>query len=166
MRIVGEGILPSPARSFAWSPAADLCVFVMPKEVSAHRLRGQKVWSISSNSLPSPDSEFTHVTWRGDGLTPFSRSKSIGRILATGLDDGSIYVWDVQGGRKVRQVMLNFTLQGPISCLNWIGEDQGSAVGNPGGRKDLDVEFEVESYLPLIKAISRKFLSHVNVSNC
>lgn len=30
---------------------------------------------------------------------------------------------DVQDGRKIRQVMLNSFPQGPISCLNWIGED-------------------------------------------
>jgi hypothetical protein len=32
-------------------------------------------------------------------------------------------VLDVQDGRKIRQVMLNSLPQGPISCLNWIGED-------------------------------------------
>jgi WD40 repeat protein len=50
-----------------------------------------------------------------------------GKTMATGLDDGSVYVWDVQDGRKIRQVMLNSLPQGPISCLNWIGEDTDSA---------------------------------------
>ena len=68
MKVVGEGILPSPARSFAWSPTVDLCVFVMAKEVSAHRLSGQKVWSVSG--LHTYDVEFTHVTWRDDGRSP------------------------------------------------------------------------------------------------
>jgi hypothetical protein len=67
MKVVGEGVLPSPVRSFAWSPTVDLCVFVMAKEVSAHRLTGQRVWSISCNNLHSLDLEFTHVAWRGDG---------------------------------------------------------------------------------------------------
>ena len=39
------------------------------------------------------------------------------------MDDGSVYVWDVQDGRRIRQVMLASVPQGPISCLNWIGED-------------------------------------------
>lgn len=65
MKIVGDGILPSPVRSFAWSPAVDLCVFVMSKEVSAHRLTGQKVWSVGG--LHTYDLEFTHVVWREDG---------------------------------------------------------------------------------------------------
>ena len=34
-----------------------------------------------------------------------------------------MYVWDVQDGRKIRQVILSSVSQGPISCLNWIGED-------------------------------------------
>ena len=67
MKVVGEGILPSPVRSFAWSPTVDLCVFVMAKEVSAHRLTGHKVWTISSNSLHAHDLEFTHIAWRDDG---------------------------------------------------------------------------------------------------
>ena len=70
MKIVGEGILPSPVRSFAWSPTVDLCVFVMSKEVSAHRIRGQKVWSVCG--LHTDDLEFTHVVWREDGLCLFS----------------------------------------------------------------------------------------------
>jgi hypothetical protein len=68
MKLVGEGVLPSPVRSFAWSPAVDLCVFVMAEEVSAHRLTGHKVWTITVNGLHSPDLEFTHVAWRQDGI--------------------------------------------------------------------------------------------------
>ena len=64
-------------------------------------------------------------TLRGEKMVHRSRSlsKELGKVIATGLDDGSVYVWDVQDGRKVRQVMLNSLPQGPISCLNWIGED-------------------------------------------
>ena len=46
-----------------------------------------------------------------------------GKVLATGLDDGSVYVWNMQDGYKVRQVTLETTPQGPISCLNWVTED-------------------------------------------
>jgi WD40 repeat protein len=128
MKVVGEGVLPSPVRSFAWSPTVDLCVFAMAKEVSAHRLTGHKVWTITCNGLHSPDLEFTHVAWREDGIT-FSYT-DVGKTIATGLDDGSVYVWDVQDGRKIRQVMLNSSPQGPISCLNWIGEDTTSAFAS------------------------------------
>jgi Anaphase-promoting complex subunit 4 WD40 domain len=65
MKVVGEGALPSPVRAFAWSPAVDLCVFVMATEVSAHRLAGQRVWTIST--LHTEDLEFTHLAWREDG---------------------------------------------------------------------------------------------------
>ena len=34
-----------------------------------------------------------------------------------------MYVWDVQDGWRIRQVVLASVPQGPISCLNWIGED-------------------------------------------
>ena len=67
MEAVGEGVLPSPVRAFAWSPAFDLCVFVMALEVSAHRRTGHKVWSITPAGLHSPDLEFTHLAWRDDG---------------------------------------------------------------------------------------------------
>jgi hypothetical protein len=49
-------------------------------------------------------------------------------VIATGMDDGSVYVWDVQDGRRIRQVMLASVPQGPISCLNWIGEDTEATV--------------------------------------
>lgn len=51
------------------------------------------------------------------------RRVGVGKVIATGMDDGSVYVWDVQDGRRIRQVMLCSVPQGPISCLNWIGED-------------------------------------------
>jgi hypothetical protein len=86
-----------------------------------------------------------------------------GKAIATGLDDGSVYVWDVQDARKTHQVMLNSLPQGPISCLNWIGEELGLRNNNLDNRApgrnpalELDVEFEVEQYLPRIKAIARK----------
>src|SRR4051794_19193055 len=87
-----------------------------------------------------------------------THANPVGKEIATGLDDGSIYVWDVQDGRKIRQVMLNSTPQGPISCLNWIGEDQRSQIATSEKEKELDVEFEVERYLPRVKAIGRKFV--------
>jgi hypothetical protein len=72
-------------------------------------------------------------------------------------------VWDVQEARKTHQVMLNSLPQGPISCLNWIGEELGFGnnkldPGAPGRNQaqDLDVDFEVEQYLPRVKAIARK----------
>ena len=37
---------------------------------------------------------------------------------------------DVQDGRKIRHVMLNSLPQGPISCLNWIGEDVNVTVSD------------------------------------
>lgn len=125
MKVVGEGVLPSCVRSFAWSPTVDLCVFAMAKEVSAHRLTGHKVWTITCNGLHSPGLEFTHVAWREDGIA--FTCTDVGKTIATGLDDGSVYVWDVQDGRKIRQVMLNSFPQGPISCLNWIAEDTSSS---------------------------------------
>ena len=97
-------------------------------------------------------------------VTIRSLAKLVGKEIATGLDDGSIYVWDVQDGRKIRQVMLNSSPQGPISCLNWIGEDQKSQIANSENQKELDVEFDVERYLPRVKAIGRKYLSQVIVS--
>lgn len=52
--------------------------------------------------------------------------------------------------------MLNSTPQGKISCLNWIGEDQRAQNAKEEKEKELDVEFEVERYLPRVKAIGRK----------
>lgn len=68
MKVVGEGTFLAPLRAFEWSPTVDLCVFVTAKEVSAHRLTGQKVWTVSCNTLHSPDLEFTHIAWREDGI--------------------------------------------------------------------------------------------------
>lgn len=85
MRVVGQGVLPSPVRSFAWSPTVDLCVFVMTKEVSAHRFTGQKVWTINSNSLHARDLEFTDVAWRDDGTVP--------RIVSHEKGKYSLRVW-------------------------------------------------------------------------
>jgi hypothetical protein len=70
MKVVGEGVLPSRVRAFAWSPTVDLCIFIMSHEVSAHRLTGHKVWSITPTGLHSPDLEFTHLAWRDDGPPP------------------------------------------------------------------------------------------------
>src|SRR5271170_5722504 len=70
MRVVGEGVLPSPVRDFAWSPTVDLCLFLTSTQVSAHRLTGQKVWTITSSNLHAQDLEFTDLAWREDGLSP------------------------------------------------------------------------------------------------
>jgi hypothetical protein len=67
MKSVGDGAIPLPVRTLAWSPAVDLCIFVMPTEVSAHRLTGQRVWTINTNSLHAHGLEFTHLAWREDG---------------------------------------------------------------------------------------------------
>ena len=100
MKVVGEGVLPSPVRSFAWSPTIDLCVFVMAKEVSAHRLSGQKVWTISSHSLQLPDVEFTHVAWRDDGMAakcrPYEQAKSSQPVSTTGPFTYGMYKMDAK----------------------------------------------------------------------
>jgi WD40 repeat protein len=54
-----------------------------------------------------------------------------GKLLATGLDDGSVYLWDFQDGRRIRQAILASLPQGPISCLSWIGEDPESPQVDP-----------------------------------
>ena len=85
MKIVGEGVLPSPVRAFAWSPMVDLCVFIMAHEVSAHRLTGQKVWSITPTGLHSPDLEFTGLAWRDDGSsTPLDTPTNISLMAVQG----------------------------------------------------------------------------------
>ena len=75
-------------------------------------------------------------------------------------------MWDVQDGRRIRQVMLNSLPQGPISCLNWIGEEPGATAPelimviillDLLMRKDLDVDFDPAQYLPHVKAIGRKY---------
>jgi WD40 repeat protein len=129
MKALGEGVLPSPVRAVSWSPTVDLCVFVAAKHVSAHRLDGQRVWTANSAGLHSPDLEFTHIAWRDDGSDKLKKL-IIGKLLATGLDDGSVYVWDVQNGRQIRQVTLAALPQGPISCLSWIGEDIETVQGD------------------------------------
>ena len=68
MKRVGEGTLVSPVRAVSWSPAVDLCIFVAATEVSAHRLSGQRVWTIDIQSLHALDLEFTHLAWRQDGI--------------------------------------------------------------------------------------------------
>jgi len=81
-----------------------------------------------------------------------------GKVIATGTNDGRVFVWDVQDGRKVSEVVLDGEMQGRISCLNWIGEE-GLRTGESGeGKRELDVEFEVERYLPRVKAVGRKFV--------
>jgi hypothetical protein len=82
-----------------------------------------------------------------------ARELIVGKVIASGLSDGSVFVWDVQDGRKVREVVLEGQRQGRISCLNWIGEGEGER--DPGLR-ELDVDFEVERYLPRVKAVGRK----------
>jgi WD40 repeat protein len=71
-------------------------------------------------------------------LELLDRCSWLGKVVATGLDDGSVYVWDVQDGRKVRQVMLNSLPQGPISCLSWIGEDIDPATSDSSMVMELD----------------------------
>jgi hypothetical protein len=56
-------------------------------------------------------------------LQASAKAYRIGRCIATGLNDGSVYTWDVQDGRKIRQVMLDSQPQGSLSCLTWIAED-------------------------------------------
>ena len=88
-----------------------------------------------------------------------------GKVIATGLDDGSVYVWDVQDGRQIRRVMLSSAPQGPISCLNWIGEDPSATPSDLVMvctipleliRKGLDVDFDPAQYLPRVKGIVRR----------
>jgi len=56
-------------------------------------------------------------------LVPILNTEKAGKCVATGLDDGSVSVWDVQDGRKIRQVTLNYLPHGSISCLSWMAED-------------------------------------------
>lgn len=88
-------------------------------------------------------------------LQSLARELIVGKVIASGLSDGSVFVWDVQDGRKVREVVLEGQRQGGISCLNWIGEGDREGERDPGLR-ELDVDFEVERYLPRVKAVGRK----------
>jgi len=59
----------------------------MPKEVSAHRLTGKNVWSITTDELNTPaykEREFTHITWREDGLCWSDWADGKGKYLRRG----------------------------------------------------------------------------------
>ena len=59
-------------------------------------------------------------------LAHILKTEKAGKCIATGLDDGSVSVWDVQDGRKIRQVTLNSLPHGSISCLSWMAEDSSA----------------------------------------
>ncbi|XP_031478625.1 anaphase-promoting complex subunit 4 [Nymphaea colorata] len=95
-----------------WNPEKDLLAMVTEEsKIVLHRFNWQRLWI---TSLGKP---ITAICWRPDG-----------KVLAIGLEDGSVSLHDVESGKVLKQVKLHIAA---IVCLKWEVEDQtGESVGD------------------------------------
>ncbi|KAF3792150.1 Anaphase-promoting complex subunit 4 [Nymphaea thermarum] len=100
-----------------WNPEKDLLAMVTEEsKIVLHRFNWQRLWI---TSLGKP---ITAICWRPDG-----------KVLAIGLEDGSVSLHDVEvgvlrSGKVLKQVKLHIAA---IVCLKWEIEDEtGEFVGD------------------------------------
>ncbi|CAN6450184.1 unnamed protein product [Victoria cruziana] len=95
-----------------WNPEKDLLAMVTEEsKIVLHRFNWQRLWTTSLGKC------ITAICWRPDG-----------KVLAIGLEDGSVSLHDVESGKFLKQVKLH---KAAIVCLKWEIEDEtGDLVGD------------------------------------
>ncbi|KAL8249321.1 hypothetical protein R6Q59_006189 [Mikania micrantha] len=87
-----------------WNPEKDLLAMVTEdSKILLHRFNWQRLWTIS------PGRCVTSLCWRPDG-----------KVIAIGLQDGTISLHDVENGKLLRSMKSHMVA---VVCLNW--EDDG-----------------------------------------
>ncbi|XP_074307631.1 anaphase-promoting complex subunit 4 [Silene latifolia] len=95
---------PSQIKLAEWNPEKDLLAMVTEdSKIILHRFNWQRLWTIS------PGKPVSSLCWRPDG-----------KIIAVGLEDGTISLHDVENGKLLRSIKSHNV---PIVCLNWEDAD-------------------------------------------
>uniref|UniRef100_A0A3N7FQI5 Anaphase-promoting complex subunit 4 n=1 Tax=Populus trichocarpa TaxID=3694 RepID=A0A3N7FQI5_POPTR len=90
-----------------WNPEKDLLAMVTEdSKILLHRFNWQRLWTIS------PGRNITSLCWRPDG-----------KAIAVGLEDGTIYLHDVENGKLLRSLKSHTVA---VVCLNW--EEEGQLI--------------------------------------
>ncbi|KAL4182138.1 hypothetical protein AMTRI_Chr12g241020 [Amborella trichopoda] len=95
-----------------WNPEKDLLVMVTEDlKIVLHRFNWQRLWTVC------PGRGITSICWRPDG-----------KVIAVGLEDGTISLHDVENGKMLRSTKSHNVA---VVCLNWEEEGQ-SLTDEPG----------------------------------
>ncbi|WCJ26939.1 Anaphase-promoting complex subunit 4 [Euphorbia peplus] len=88
-----------------WNPEKDLLAMVtQDSKIFLHRFNWQRLWTIS------PGKCITSLCWRPDG-----------KVIAVGLEDGSISLHDVENGKLLKSLKSHNVA---VVCLNWEEDGQ------------------------------------------
>ncbi|XP_074564602.1 anaphase-promoting complex subunit 4 [Curcuma longa] len=110
--------LPFQIKIAEWNPEKDLLAMVTDdSKVVLHRFNWQRLWMIS------PGKCITSLCWRPDG-----------KVIALGIEDGSILLHDVENGKLLRSIKSHSVA---VIYLNW-EEDSHAAM------EDVDNAFVYE----------------------
>ncbi|CAA7408172.1 unnamed protein product [Spirodela intermedia] len=100
--------IPSQIRIAEWNPEKDLLAMVTEdSKIFLHRFNWQRLWTVS------PGKCITSLCWRPDG-----------KMIAVGLEDGSIALHDVENGKLLRSIKSH---DAAVVCLNW--EEDAQPIG-------------------------------------
>ncbi|KAL9236721.1 hypothetical protein vseg_011357 [Gypsophila vaccaria] len=95
---------PSQIKLAEWNPEKDLLAMVTDdSKVILHRFNWQRLWTIS------PGKSVSSLCWRPDG-----------KVIAVGLEDGTISLHDVENGKLLRSIKSHNVA---VVCLNWEEDD-------------------------------------------
>ncbi|GMP74851.1 hypothetical protein CsSME_00032130 [Camellia sinensis var. sinensis] len=104
--------LPSQIKIAEWNPEKDLLAMVTEdSKILLHRFNWQRLWTVS------PGKCITSLCWRPDG-----------KVIAVGLEDGTISLHDVENGKLLRSLKSHTVA---VVCLNW--EEDGTKNGDNSG---------------------------------
>lgn len=92
--------ISSQVKLAEWNPEKDLLAMVTEdSRVLLHRFNWQRLWTVN------PGKCVTSLCWRPDG-----------KIIALGLEDGTIAMHDVENGKLLRSAKSH---NASVTCLNW-----------------------------------------------
>ncbi|KAK9681786.1 hypothetical protein RND81_10G027900 [Saponaria officinalis] len=95
---------PSQIKLAEWNPEKDLLAMVTDdSKIILHRFNWQRLWTIS------PGKSVSSLCWRPDG-----------KVIAVGLEDGTISLHDVENGKLLRSMKSH---NAAVVCLNWEEDD-------------------------------------------
>ena len=145
-RVISQGILQQPCKSLELCPSGDLFAVIdsQGSQVQLVRLKGQRVWTVTSATFREYGSEleFVSLGWRPDG-----------KILVIGTNRGMAFLCDITDGKLVFTIISNLEI--PFCCVSYIKwvEEVSSVLQN---MQSSQRAFPRSSdFLPKLKALKR-----------
>ncbi|CAO2842717.1 unnamed protein product [Amaranthus hypochondriacus] len=124
---------PSQIKLGEWNPEKDLLAMVTEdSKIILHRFNWQRLWTTS------PGKCISSLCWRPDG-----------KVIAVGLEDGTISLHDVENGKLLRSMKSH---SAAVVCLNW-EEDNGH--GQDNGENTVSYEDRTLRFFPPAPRVPR-----------